>query len=67
MITIENSIRRPGGKFEYEFRGLSDDEKPEETYGGVKIANGSIFLEMDTQKLWFYDGDTNEWVGNEEE
>lgn len=66
MITIENSINRVG-KVEFEFRGLSDDVKPETTYGDTLIANGSIFLEMDTQKVWFYDEDSSAWVGNEEE
>ena len=54
MITIENSKYKLGDKFEFEFRGLSGDEKPETTYKDTKIANGSTFLEMDTQKVWYY-------------
>ena len=34
----------------YEFRGLSTDEKPVENVG-----NGSIFIEMDTGKVFIFD------------
>ena len=34
----------------YEFRGLSTDEKPIE-----RIGNGSIFIEMDTGKVFIFD------------
>ena len=34
----------------YEFRGLSTDEKPIERTG-----NGSIFIEMDTGKVFMFD------------
>jgi hypothetical protein len=69
MITIESqhNVGDRLGKISFELRGLSTDEKPTETYGGANIANGSIFLEMDTQKIWFYDEATSAWVGNEEE
>lgn len=66
MITIENQTNR-NGKIEFELRGLSGDEKPTTTFGGAKIANGSIFLEMDTQQLYFYDEASHEWLGGEEE
>lgn len=66
MITSENQINR-NGKIEFELRGLSTDQKPATTFGGAKIANGSIFLEMDTQDLYFYDEATNAWLGGEGE
>ena len=34
----------------YEFRGLSTDEKPIE-----RIGNGSIFIEIDTGKVFIFD------------
>ena len=37
-----------------ELRGLSTDEKPTETTYG-KIDNGSIYLEIDTGKIYLYD------------
>lgn len=68
MITVqtqEMDQNRPG-KFSIEFRGLSDDTKPTGTYGGVEIANGSIFLEIDTQAIAFYDESTSSWLGGGE-
>ena len=46
----------------YRFQGLSTDEKPTGTYGGVGIENGSSFLEMDTGKTYYYDEQHTEWV-----
>ena len=34
----------------YEFRGLSTDEKPVE-----KVGNGSVFIEIDTGKVFMFD------------
>ena len=34
----------------YEFRGLSTDEKPIE-----RVGNGSIFIEIDTGKVFIFD------------
>ena len=40
----------------YEFRGLSTDEKPVESVG-----NGSIFIEIDTGKVFLYDAENKVW------
>lgn len=40
----------------YEFRGLSTDEKPIE-----RIGNGSIFIEMDTGKVFIFDEQNKVW------
>ena len=40
----------------YEFRGLSTDEKPVENVG-----NGSIFIEMDTGKVFMFDEQNKVW------
>lgn len=45
-----------------ELRGLSDDTKPTEI-GNKKIANGSVFIEMDTQKIFFFDAENEQWKG----
>lgn len=69
MITVEkqyNQNNRLGNKVTFEFRGLSTDTKPTTTYGGVPIGNGSVFIEMDTEDLLFYDEATNDWVGGAE-
>lgn len=39
-----------------ELRGLSTDTKP--TTG---IGNGSVYIEIDTQKIFFYDGTSETW------
>ena len=43
-----------------ELRGLSSDEKPADI-GGKYIDNGSIFIEIDTGKIFFYDLSTETW------
>lgn len=49
MITVT-------GEKTYEFRGLSTDTKPIE-----KVGNGSIFIEMDTSKVFMFDEQNKEW------
>lgn len=46
---------------EYEFKGLSTDIKPV-SQGDIIISNGSIFIEMDTSKVYMYNGADNIWV-----
>lgn len=45
-----------------ELRGLSTDTKPTEI-DGKEISNGSVFIEIDTQKIFFFDGTSKEWKG----
>ena len=45
-----------------ELAGLSSDTKPTEI-GTTKIDNGSVFIEMDTQKIFFFDAENEEWKG----
>jgi hypothetical protein len=40
----------------FEFRGLSTDTKP------LKVANGCVFIEMDTVKVFMFDGEHQEWI-----
>lgn len=44
-----------------ELRGLSSDTKPTVIQNG-DIENGSSFIEIDTGKLYLYDGSSNSWV-----
>jgi hypothetical protein len=46
-----------------ELRGLSTDEKPTTLGEDKLIANGSVFIEMDTQKIFFFDAENEEWKG----
>lgn len=45
-----------------ELRGMSTDTKPTKI-GNKDIANGSVFIEIDTQKIFFFDGTSKEWKG----
>jgi hypothetical protein len=62
MITLDGIPKsKSHGAREFEFTGLSTDEKPVGTYKKFKIANGSTFFEMDTKELKFYDEEHKEW------
>jgi hypothetical protein len=43
-----------------EYRGLSTDTKPR------KASNGSMFVEMDTQKVFFYDAENKRWIATQD-
>jgi len=67
MITIYNvkkseMLNHPNGEVFYllELRGLSTDEKPTEIENGT-IENGSVFIEIDTGKVFIYDLDNEQW------
>lgn len=66
MITIyknDNVKNTTEGQTIYaELRGLSTDEKPTQI-GNKTIGNGSVFVEIDTQKVYFYDLDSETWKG----
>lgn len=62
MITnfIKNEVSTKGNEREVEFRGLSTDTKPT-TFNGKSVANGTVFIEIDTGKIFFYDLDNQTW------
>lgn len=58
MVTLDKSdVNEP-----LSFKGLSTDTKPTVKFNSLPIFNGSTFFEMDTQEVYFYDGDTNDWL-----
>lgn len=57
MITLTNTIFITNERSINEYIGLSTDDKP------TGELNGSSFYEMDTQKMYYYDEDTDTWVG----
>ena len=67
MITISKSekttIKDEGKYVLVELRGLSTDTKPTEYEGEIKtiIDNGSIFIEINTGKIYMYDLDGEQW------
>lgn len=64
MISIyqkNNSItRRDGETKEIELRGLSTDTKPTQL-DNKDIVNGTVFIEIDTQKIYFFDETSKTW------
>lgn len=73
MVTIYNikkseMINHPNGEVFYllELRGLSTDEKPTTIENGT-IENGSVFIEIDTQEVFIYDGENSVWLPKAEE
>ena len=68
MVTIYNikkseMLNHPNGEVFYllELRGLSTDEKPTTIENGT-IENGSVFIEIDTQEVFIYDGENETWL-----
>ena len=58
MVTVDkSSMNEP-----LSFKGLSSDTKPTVKWDSSPILNGSTFLEMDTQEVYFYDGGTDTWL-----
>lgn len=64
MVTLyknDNVRKTTEGQTTYcELRGLSTDTKPTEI-NGYTIGNGSVFIEIDTQKLFFFDESSQTW------
>lgn len=66
MITYSTNYgetAQKGQRFNFSFSGKSTDEKPTHEYDGIAIGNGSTFLEMDTKNVFFYDEETEGWLG----
>lgn len=58
--TDKVKLTNEGETITAELRGLSTDTKPTKI-GDKNIGNGSVFIEIDTQKIAFYDEDSKEW------
>lgn len=61
---MSETLRKYGAKYNStycQFCGLSTDAKPTVSFEGVAIANGSEFIEMDTDKKYLYSADTQQW------
>lgn len=56
--TIKNT--NEGEFIAVELRGLSTDTKPTKI-GEKNIDNGSVFIEIDTGSIFFYDLDSETW------
>lgn len=64
MITITDGQKiktnDEGRTMVAELRGLSTDTKPTKV-GDITIDNGSVFIEINTGKLFFYDLENETW------
>lgn len=63
MVTIykvEANTMKNDQNMEVELRGLSTDTKPT-TIKGSPIGNGSVFIEIDTGKVFMYDLSNQTW------
>ena len=61
---MSETLRKYGAKYNTtfcSFCGLSTDSKPTGLYEGVYIANGSEFIEMDTDKKYLFDAESQTW------
>jgi len=59
LIGADKARLGPDGETVVEnYRGKSTDTKP--TLPANR--NGSVFYEMDTTKVWMYDGETQAWL-----
>lgn len=66
---MANTLRKKGAKYNAtfcSFAGLSTDTKPVGTVlvdnKSVALANGSEFIEMDTDKKYAYDAENQQWI-----
>ena len=66
--TEKKSVKGDGVYITTEFRGLSTDTKPltytDENANEFKVDNGSVFIEIDTQEVFIYDGENKTWLPN---
>ena len=51
-------------RYSFEFRGLSTDDKSivKTAFKNGEISNGTIFIEMDTKKVFMWNATDLEWV-----
>ena len=60
MITVKE-VKGTANGGDFTLYGKSTDTKPTGKYLGMAIDNGSTFFEIDTQKVAFYDSDSETW------
>lgn len=60
MITCASNVE--GKRSPQEFFGLSKDEKPVGKVNNIKIPNGSVFIEIDTGRIYAFDEENQLWI-----
>ena len=65
--TKKKSVKENGVYMTTEFRGLSTDTKPitytDENAQEFIVDNGSVFIEIDTEDVYIYDLENQQWEG----
>ena len=62
MITIVDKKNDAiDGTAIFELRGKSSDAKPVGFFDSALVGNGSTFIEMDTGKVYMFDGENQGW------
>ncbi|GEM_PF-1672811 len=56
MVTVNNLLGENSGTAEMELKGLSTDTKPTGEFSGYNIGVNSIFIELDTGDIYYYNG-----------
>lgn len=54
MVTVNNILGEHSGTAEFELKGLSTDVKPTGTFSGYTVGENSLFIEMDTGNIYYY-------------
>ena len=54
MVTVNKITAKNTGTADMELKGLTGDTKPTGEFSGFKIAENSVFLELDTLDLYYY-------------
>lgn len=62
MISVLSSEYSYESRYHFEFIGKSTDTKPIGNYNYRIIENGSIFVEMDTGTIYFFDEELQTWM-----
>lgn len=62
MITIlrKNNVDAGDNQKEIEIKGLSGDTKPTQI-NSIDIPNGTVFIEIDTGKMYLFDQENSQW------
>lgn len=62
IYKVDNTKIKPKDDYiSVDLRGKSTDTKPTEI-NGKKIDNGSVYVEMDSGKIYFYDLENEQWL-----
>lgn len=59
-VTPSDNYKASDERISVEIRGLSTDDKPTQI-GSKAIDNGSVFIEMNTGKVYLYDLESQTW------